>query len=113
METLIGACGIVCSKCNAFIATRTKDDALAEATAREWSQQHGVTVLKEHVWCTGCLTDAAPKCHHCGNMCEVRKCVMSKNIDTCADCMSYPCEKVKFIADALPATVKVIEALRG
>lgn len=112
METLISACGLVCSKCKAFIATRTGDEALAEATAREWSQLNGVTIQKDQIWCTGCLTDAAPKYHFCGNLCAIRKCVLTKNIDTCAECSSYPCDLVKPVADALPATVKMIEALR-
>lgn len=113
METLIGACGLVCSKCNAFIATRTGDEALAEATAREWSQMHGVEVRKEHVWCTGCMTASEPKSFHCGNSCAVRQCVVEKKVDNCAACDSYPCTKVAFIAEAVPSTVKIIHALRG
>lgn len=113
METLIGACGLVCSKCKAFIATRTKNETLAEETAQEWSQFYGATVLKEHVWCTGCLTEASPKCYYCGNLCEIRKCVGEKGIDNCAACMVYPCEKVKTVAEGVPATRKIIEALRG
>ena len=62
METLVAACGLVCSKCEAFIGTRAGDAELIRQTAEEWSRKYGVPVPPEAVWCSGCMPEGGPKC---------------------------------------------------
>lgn len=112
METLIAPCGLVCSKCDAFIGTRNDDAALIRRTAEAWSREYGVEVPPEAVWCTGCMTDDGPKCAHCEQGCEVRRCVVDKQYDTCAECADYPCAKTAFIVEGVPATRRVLDALK-
>ena len=50
METLVAACGLVCSKCEAFIGTRAGDAELIRQTAEEGSRKYGVPVPPEAVW---------------------------------------------------------------
>lgn len=113
METLVAACGLVCSKCSAFIGTRNDDDGLIRATAEEWSRQYGVEVPPEAVWCNGCMTDGGPKCVHCSDGCETRRCVMDKGYDTCAECAEYPCAKIECLVSSVPATKTLLEALKA
>ena len=113
METLVAACGLVCSKCNAFIGTRSGDAGLIRQTAEEWSREYGVHVPPETVWCSGCMTEGGPKCAHCSQGCEVRRCVLDRHYDTCADCAEYPCPKTAFIVSGVPATRTLLDALKS
>ena len=112
METLVAACGMVCSKCEDFIGTRAGDAELIRQTAEEWSRKYGVPVPPEAVWCSGCMTEGGPKCAHCSQGCEVRRCVLDKKYCTCADCVEYPCAKTAFTVSEVPATRALLEALK-
>jgi len=99
METIIGACGINCTRCKAHKATRENDAAAIERLAKEWSKSYNHDIPPEFVWCTGCMTAGERKCGHCANTCEIRPCVQSKGFSTCADCGDYACDKLqKFFA---------------
>lgn len=113
METLVAACGLVCSKCNAFIGTRTNNAELIRQTAEEWSRLHGEDISPESVWCTGCMTEGGPKCAWCSQGCEMRSCVLEKQYSTCADCAEYPCAKNASIISGVPATKPLLEALKA
>ena len=113
METLIAACGLVCSSCNAFIGTRKNDAELIRKTAEEWTKEYGVEVPAEAVWCNGCMTDGGPKCMHCAQHCEIKPCVEARHYNTCAECAEYPCKKVSFIISGVPATKTLLEALKA
>lgn len=112
MEMLVAACGLVCGKCDAFIGTRNKDEALIQKTAEEWSKMNGVTITAAEVWCNGCMTEGGPKCGYCSDSCEIRACVVKKAFSSCADCSMYPCAKVKPLVQNVPATETMIEALK-
>ena len=54
---LIGACGLTCSECSAYIATQANDAEGIARTIEEWRVQHGGDFKPEDVWCDGCMTD--------------------------------------------------------
>ena len=85
MNKLIACCGLDCEGCDARIATLKNDDELREKTAALWSQLNGVEITKEMVNCTGCRTPGA-KTPYCSDFCQIRKCTMEKNMETCGDC---------------------------
>ena len=92
----IGMCGLECSSCAAFIATKNNDDLLKEKTAKEWTKRYlndngDKSVLKpEDINCTGCLSDD-PKYLYC-NECNIRQCCLKKGISNCKECSSYKCD---------------------
>lgn len=97
MKKYIAFCGLDCEKCEARIATLNNDDNLRIKVAKEWSELNGVEITKEMINCVGCRIDGV-KTPYCESLCPIRKCAMSKNIETCAECkMTNECEKLKMI----------------
>ena len=113
METIIGACGLNCTQCKAYKATRDYDVAAIERLAKEWSKQHGTKFQPKDVWCTGCMTSGERKCGWCADGCNIRACVRSKGFSTCADCGEYACDKLqKFFGPAECYAKTMLDALR-
>jgi len=107
MEKMIASCGIVCSECGAFIATKTGDEKLREKTAKEWSNMFNADIKTEDVYCDGCLQNEGYLFSHC-HECEIRKCCQKKQIENCAYCRDYPCESLSDFFKYLPPTAKNI-----
>ncbi len=109
-ERMIAYCGLVCTECPGFLATRANDIALARKTAAEWSKAFGVEVKVEHVWCDGCLVEGK-KCAHCGE-CEIRACARGRAVPSCARCGDYPCAQIEGFFAMAPMARGELEALR-
>ena len=107
MNDLIAYCGLDCEKCDARIATLSKDEELREKTARLWSELNGVDIPTEMINCEGCRVDGA-KAPFCDSMCAIRKCAASKNLNTCSEC-----EKMEECATLATITVNSAEALEN
>ena len=82
---MIAYCGLDCSKCDAYKAMATNDNALREKTAKLWSELNGVTILPEHINCEGCKQDGI-KTVFCESLCQIRQCAMQKGVKTCGYC---------------------------
>ncbi|MCQ2146498.1 MAG: DUF3795 domain-containing protein [Bacteroidales bacterium] len=83
---LIAYCGLDCGACEARKATLTNDDELRKEVSRKWCQMNGTDqITPETINCEGCRTGGV-KFAYCDYMCPIRKCALSKGIDTCADC---------------------------
>jgi hypothetical protein len=106
-DRLIACCGLACTDCGAYQATRTMDQTKAAQVAAEWSQQFHVTVLPEHVWCDGC-TVAGKKCAHCGE-CEIRSCALGRNLASCGQCDEYPCAQLTAFFAMVPPAKAVLD----
>ena len=85
MKKMISCCGLDCEKCDAYLATLHNDDALRKKTAELWSKLNKVTITPEMINCMGCRADGV-KTYFCSNLCEIRKCVLNKGFETCANC---------------------------
>ena len=94
----IAMCGLDCSSCTAFIATKNNDDILREKTAREWTERYRKggrnrpPVKPEDINCNSCLSDG-PKYLYC-RQCKIRQCGIEKKITNCRECASYRCNKL-------------------
>lgn len=88
-------CGLDCTKCEAFIATKTNDNKLREKTAKEWTKRYKVepALKPEDIDCLGCLSREKPLYRHCF-VCEVRKCGLEKGFKNCKECADYKCDKL-------------------
>ncbi len=84
-ERLISACGLVCSECDAFLATQAGDAAAIERVAAQWSEQFGATIPAAGVWCDGCMTGGERRCGHVDE-CKIRACVVGRSLANCAGC---------------------------
>ena len=67
--------------------------------------------------CDGCLATApdAKLSNYCASECQVRPCCHQKNIENCAYCDDYACDKVQGIWSALldPRYKKRLDQIRG
>ncbi|MBQ3616955.1 MAG: DUF3795 domain-containing protein [Bacteroidales bacterium] len=97
MNKMIAFCGLDCTKCDAYIATQTNDDALREKTAKLWSKLNNVEILPEHINCDGCRVNGR-KTVFCDKLCPIRQCALQKGFSTCGDCAELDkCQKVAMV----------------
>lgn len=109
-KNMIAYCGMNCTKCECYQATKENDDALRARVAEKWSKNYHSNIKPEQINCTGCKAEGA-KFYFTGE-CPLRKCNIEKNTSHCAGCSEYRCETLnKFIAKA-PAAGKALEKLR-
>ena len=111
MTKMIAFCGLDCARCGAYLATQADDDELRAATAREWSERHGVDIPPDQINCDGCRGEGR-KFTYCEHMCELRKCGVRKGVETCAACDDYPCAALDEFLQAAPEAREALEALR-
>ena len=111
MEPLISFCGMECSACPAYIATREDNQELKKETAEKWSKLFKMDISPEQVTCTGC-TSAGLFSAYCA-LCEIRKCGSAKSLQSCAFCDEYACEKLKKIHQMEPECRKRLDAQRS
>ena len=91
---MIAFCGLDCTKCDAYIATKNKDDKLRRRTAEKWEKEFNHPGLKPNdINCDGCLSKNGTIFKHC-KVCEIRRCADEKEVNNCAHCNDYSCEKL-------------------
>ena len=112
MERMIATCGLTCTECPAYIATKNEDTAALEALAKTWSAEYGAALSADDCSCNGCHSTVGPWMSHCAE-CEIRACGTEKGVENCAECMEYACEQlVKFI-EFVPDAKTTLDGLRG
>ena len=117
METVIAACGLICSRCDAFRATKENDPAKFELVAADWRKRYNCQeITADNIHCTGCMVEGGPKCGHCETSCEVRQCARAKKVSHCGECHAFPCGKISalhgFMKEQGEAQKKLLMALR-
>lgn len=112
MSKMIACCGLVCSECDAFVATMNDDDTKRAEVAETWSKQFGVDMKPEDINCDGCLSDSDRHIGHCA-VCEIRKCARDKHLLNCASCEDYACDKLTEFFKAVPHAKENLDAIRA
>ena len=112
MAEMVSCCGLLCSECGAFVATKNDDDAKRAEVAELWSKGYGVDLKPEDINCSGCLSDTEPLFGHC-QVCEVRKCAGEKAVENCAHCDEYACEKLDGIFKMAPDAKERLDGIRS
>ena len=110
MEKMIAFCGIECTGCPAFIAYKTDDNELRKKTAEDWSKAFNADIPPEAVNCVGCLAPTGIKISYCQE-CEIRKCSLEKQVENCAHCVDYVCDKLKKWFENAPDAKKTLEEI--
>ncbi len=106
-DRMIACCGLVCSECPAYLGTQANDAAKIAETADMWSKEYKADIKPEYVWCDGCRVEGK-KCGHCAE-CDVRTCVLSKELLNCAHCAEFAsCDKITTLHKLAPHAKKVI-----
>jgi hypothetical protein len=94
MQKMIAYCGLVCSNCPAFLATKKDDDIAREKTAAFYHEKYGFNLKLEDINCDGCLSEGSKLLIYCQS-CDIRRCCREKSLNNCAVCTEQPCEKLK------------------
>ena len=111
MEQMIAFCGLVCTECPAFIATKSDDNRKREKTAKQWSELYNVDIKPEDINCHGCIAIGETVFSYC-NMCEIRKCGQERNVENCAYCDDYACDKLSDFFKTVPQAKRTLDAIR-
>ena len=117
MSQIVGICGLICSDCPAYIATKKNNGDARKKTAEIWSKEFSSDIKPEDINCDGCLikNGEGKLFSHC-LICEIRKCAQSKNLKNCAYCKDFQCEKLlnfhKMVPEAESNLLKIRETLK-
>ena len=89
MELIISKCGYRCDLCPAY-KTNLKSDADKQQMCDAWAKYFGSEIPPEVITvCEGCLEAGGDP------SCTVRPCAIEKNLDNCAHCEQFACDKLK------------------
>jgi hypothetical protein len=111
---IITYCGLDCSECPVFIATKTGDQALQEKTAREWSAQFAAytgrnDLRAEELVCESCTAADSRTFLSCRGR-PMRVCAREQKFVTCAECGRFEsCEQLNgFFTQAANAKERLL-----
>jgi len=110
---MIAYCGLVCTTCEAYLATQVNDRAALERMAERARVEYGSpNATADNVMCDGCLSPSARKCGYCAE-CAVRACGAARGVANCATCPDYACEKLAGFFKMVPQARATLDGLRG
>jgi len=112
MTQNIAFCGLDCGKCGAYLATKEDSDEKRAEVAKMWSKMFNAEIKSEQINCYGCHSVEGPRFNHC-EVCEIRKCGLEKEVDNCALCSEYSCDKLEAFFKMAPDAKANLEKLRS
>ncbi len=113
MERIVAYCGLVCSECEAYLATQANDIEALERMAATAREQYGVaSATAENGRCDGCPGETVYK-GACTSACNVRRCAVERGVATCAACAEYGCDLLTVFWANAPSARATLEALRA
>jgi len=104
----IAYCGIDCGACPALIATVNNDLVAKEKVANEWSSEEFHLSPKD-VNCLGCRSDTLISF---AKACPTRLCAMEREVEYCAFCKDYVCDKLEPVFKMCPDAKDTLEKMR-
>jgi len=110
MSDMIAFCGLRCTKCPAFLATKNNDDELRAKTASMYAEKFGFNLKPDEINCDGCHSEGERLISYC-RTCDIRQCGREKGIENCTQCDEQPCEKLIRFHGFSPEAKASFEAL--
>ena len=112
MDKIIAYCGLVCTDCEAYLATQTNDRAALEKMAARAREEYNVPdATVETVMCDGCLGSDGRKIGYCFQ-CKIRACGVERGVANCAHCADYACDKLEGFFGHAPHARPVLDEIR-
>jgi hypothetical protein len=110
MERIIAYCGLNCSDCPTFKATKANDNAERKRVAELWTKEYGRPFKAEDINCNGCLSRGSRVFNYC-NVCEIRKCGQQREVENCAYCNDYKCLTLSKMHEQAPKAKSNLEEI--
>ena len=107
----VAYCGVICTDCLAFLATRADDDNQRKAVAEEWTQKYKYDFKIEDINCDGCLTVTGRVAGYV-NECPLRKCARERGVVNCAYCADYVCVELGKFFQMVPEAKQALDVIR-
>ena len=108
---MIAYCGIDCSKCESYLATRSgKDDDIVRV-AKKLSERYRSDVKPEYVICDGCKVGERHS-FFCTNSCKMRQCCITREFNSCIECEDFPCKELQFELEHNPEAIDNLKKLK-
>jgi|GEM_PF-102264 len=108
MERIVAYCGLLCTECPAYLATKAEDREALERLAAQWREEYNAPDLTvDNVYCEGCPGEGERKCGHCAE-CEIRACGAARGVANCGACPEYACEKIRGFLAMVPQARAVL-----
>jgi hypothetical protein len=106
MNKMMAYCGLTCDSCPIYLATieldKSHQQEMRVSIARLCYEQYGMKLKPEDITdCDGCRS------------CEIRKCASQRNIENCAYCPEYLCDKLKEFLSHEPDAQNRLEEIRN
>lgn len=109
MSEIVARCGFRCDECMAYAAnSHSYDDRVKVAEA--WLKYFGLNVSPDKLLCNGCRGEKCAEHRLPELACPIRNCVIERGMNTCADCIDFPCEKME---SRMKGVEEVITRFRG
>jgi hypothetical protein len=110
MNKMVAYCGLMCTECPGYIATRKDDVDALKQVAEMWSKEYGGNLTAQDCICDACITEGR-KIDHC-SQCNIRLCAMERGVVNCAYCSDYGCQKLDDFFGLAPQAKTNLEAIR-
>ncbi len=91
-------CGVNCSKCPIFIATKENSDILKSELAIKWGEMYNKEFTLSDIHCEGCKSEH--RFVMC-SQCNIEVCNTTKDNDSCYDCSEYQCIRIRRFEETL------------
>lgn len=91
MEEILSLCGMRCDLCLAYRPNLERHPENRQVLSDGWFKYFGYRVPTDEIECDGCFPDGGPTLD---SSCEVKPCVTKRNLETCAGCEEYICDKL-------------------
>lgn len=108
---MIAYCGLDCSACPGYIATKNDDNQARAKIAVEWSKAYNADIKPEYVNCNGCTKMEGRHIGYCAE-CGVHQCASARDVENCAHCENYPCETLETFLKTAPRARANLEEIR-
>lgn len=116
MNNTIAYCGLNCETCPIHVATleqnQPRQKTMRTSIAEVCKEQYGMNLSPEEITdCDGCRADTGRLFPGCLS-CEIRKCASHRNLETCAQCTAYACDKLNALFHRDPDAQIRLEEIR-